>query len=104
MQYEVVVVVDPKVEPKDAEQKFSALLVKEGFTVSGMNPWGKRKFAYPIKRHVEGLYFSMTIVSETSKPAGFLAKLKMDETILRSLVLRKEIKREKSKSQIQNPN
>lgn len=104
MQYELVVVIDSKQDAKEAEEKLTTLLEKEGFALSDASMWGMRKFAYPLKKQTEGLYFSTTITSDKAKPAGLLAKLKKDETVLRTLVLKKEEKRKDQKSQIQNLN
>lgn len=90
MQYEFVAVVDPKNDGKDVQKLLTVLLEKEGFAISEMNPLGKRKLAYPIKKQTEGFYFSSTIASAKARPQGLLARLKMEEAVLRVLVLKKE--------------
>ncbi len=103
MNYDLVVIVRSGEDQEKAKQKISTLLEKEGFTVSEMSAWGKRKFAYPLKKQTEGLYFSTTIKSDKAKPAGLLAKLKLDETVLRTLVLKKEaVKSPKAEIKAQN--
>ena len=55
MQYDLVVVVDPKQEEKEATQKINTILEKEGFSVSVASSLGKKHLAYPLKKRTEEL-------------------------------------------------
>lgn len=94
MQYELVIVSDVKGDAKVVEKKLTELVEKEGFAVTEASMWGRRKLTYPLKKQTEGLYYSSTISSKTAKPHALLTKMKMDETILRVLVLKKELVKE----------
>ena len=88
MQYELVVVVDPTVEEKQAQEKLTALLAKEGFSISGSESLGKKPLAYPISKKREGLYLVLTI-SGKGNPATLTNRFKTEEYVLRSLVVKK---------------
>lgn len=72
-------------------QKFKELIEANG-TIESVDEWGKRRFAYPINKEVEGYY---TLINFTSSPA-FTAELdriyKITDGVLRSLIIKKEIK------------
>ena len=72
-------------------QKFKELIEANG-TIDSVDEWGKRRLAYPINKEVEGYY---TLINFTSAPA-FTAELdriyKITDGVLRSLIIKKEIK------------
>lgn len=72
-------------------QKFKDLIEANG-TIDSVDEWGKRRLAYPINKEVEGYY---TLINFTSSPA-FTAELdriyKITDGVLRSLIIKKEIK------------
>lgn len=87
MKYDLVVVVDPQADAKETQDKLTTLLEKEGFTVSDMSYWGKKTLAYPIKKHTEAHYFSCVISANSANPANLSQRFKLDEKILRFLIL-----------------
>lgn len=95
MNYQLVVVVDPKVEEKKAAETLTTLLQKEGFDISDVSWLGKKDLAYPIKKKQEGLFATFNISSDTATPNGLSAKFKLDDTILRVLVLKQKEGRKK---------
>lgn len=95
MQYELVVVVDPVQDAKETQDKLTALLEKEGFVVSGSQSWGKKPLSYRIKKQREGLYFLYNITSKTNKPKQLEARFKLEDMILRTIILKKEEKKAK---------
>ena len=89
MQYEFVIVVDTKEEDKKAQERLTAFFIKEGFSVSGVESLGKRMLAYPIKKRTEGLHLIFNL-SGSKNPTTTEIKLKQDEMVLRTMVLKKE--------------
>lgn len=92
--YETVFILSTKLgEDGTAEmvQKFKTLIEENG-TIDNVDEWGKRRLAYPINKEVEGYY---TLISFKSSPA-FTAELdriyKITDGVLRSLIIKKEIK------------
>ncbi len=89
MKYELVVIVDPKTEEKQAQAQLSTLLEKEGFTVSELKFWGKKRLAYPINKQTDGFYVSIMITGN-SKPQQILDRFKLEEMVLRALIIKQK--------------
>jgi len=74
-------------------QKFKTLIEANG-TIDSIDEWGKRRLAYPIKKQDDGYY---TLVNFPNSPA-FTAELdriyKITDGVLRSLIIKKEAKKE----------
>ena len=68
-------------------EKFVNLITANG-EVLGVNKWGKRRLAYPINDMPEGYYVVATYKAEGNFPAEFERLCKIDENILRSLVIK----------------
>ena len=75
---------------KASVEKFVGLISSAAETVYEVNEWGKRRLAYPINDKPEGYYVVVTFKSQPDFPAEFERLCKIDETILRSLVIRLE--------------
>lgn len=83
-------------------QKFKDLIAENG-TIDSVDEWGKRRLAYPIQKQEEGYY---TLISFTSAPA-FTAELdriyKITDGVIRSLIVRKEVKPQPAEPQKTEP-
>ena len=75
---------------KASVEKFVGLISSAAETVYEVNEWGKRRLAYPINDKPEGYYVVVTFKGQPDFPAEFERLCKIDETILRSLVIRLE--------------
>ena len=72
-----------------AVNKFTSL-IEANAEVVDVAKWGKRRLAYPINDMPEGYYVVVTFKSEPAFPAEFERLANIDETILRSMVIRLE--------------
>ena len=70
-----------------AVNKFTSL-IEANAEVIDVAKWGKRRLAYPINDMPEGYYVVATFKSAPDFPAEFERLAKIDETILRSMVIR----------------
>ena len=52
--------------------------------------WGVKKLAYPIEKEREGRYFCWQIKIEPSVLAGLKEKMKLEENIIRYLLIKKD--------------
>ena len=91
--YELVFIVQPEVE----EEPRAALVSKISQTVTELqgevkqvDPWGKRRLAYPIKKYREGFYFLMLMELPPTAVRSLEKALKLMEDVLRYLVVRQE--------------
>ena len=55
--------------------------------------WGKRSLAYDIAKHAEGIYAVLEVACEPATVAELDRQLGLNESVLRTKVLRREPKR-----------
>lgn len=84
----IVDVTDGENAVKASVAKFVGLIENNAETVIEVNEWGKRRLAYPINDKPEGYYVVVTFKSQPDFPAEFERLCNIDESILRSLVIR----------------
>ena len=84
----VVDVTDGEDAVKASVEKFVGLISSNAETVYEVNEWGKRRLAYPINDKPEGYYVVVTFKGNPEFPAEFERLAKIDENILRSMVIR----------------
>ena len=65
-------------------------IIEEKATVNSFDIWGNRRLAYLINDKDEGYYVLAQISAEPDFPAELERKFKIDENVMRYLVLRKE--------------
>jgi small subunit ribosomal protein S6 len=91
--YEVTFIVRPELD----EQALTAVVDKvKGFVTNGggqvseVNPWGRRRLAYPINKIREGQYVFIRAQLPAQMISGLERDLRLSEQILRFLVVRAE--------------
>ena len=65
-------------------------LIEANAEVIDVAKWGKRRLAYPINDMSEGFYTVVTFKAEPSFPSELERLMNIDESVMRSLVLRLE--------------
>ena len=89
--YELVLVISPEIPEEDVPStidKVSQFITGRGGEVAGVNRWGRRKLAYPIRRHLEGNYVLTQFRLDPDQVAGLEASLGLAEEVIRHLVVR----------------
>ena len=87
--YEIVYIIKPDFDEekyKEIVEKYSALVQSNGGEVLKVDPWGKRRLAYPIHDLNEGYYVLITFTSGPELPAELDRILKITDGIMRSLI------------------
>ena len=74
---------------KATVNKFTTLIADNGEIVD-IADWGKRRLAYPINDMNEGYYTVVTFKAEASFPSELERLFNIDETVIRSIVIRLE--------------
>ena len=89
--YELVFIVQPTME----EEPRAALVEQITQTISKLNgqvdqvdPWGKRRLAYPVKKHLAGFYYLMHINLPASTIRNLERNLRLMEDVIRHLIVR----------------
>jgi len=102
-QYELVGLFPTKMNDILAEKTLVDLCKANGFSVAAVDKWGIKPLAYPIKKEEKAYYLRLVIEGGDAK--ALLAAVKLDETMLRYLLVRlpdnqvekKEVKKGKEK-------
>ena len=70
-------------EMKKAEE----LIASHGGTVGDWDKWGRRKLAFPIKRHEDGIYAFLRFECEPSAIAKLGEAHRLNESIVRQMTI-----------------
>jgi small subunit ribosomal protein S6 len=93
--YEVMVILDPSLEERTIEpslDKYLNVIRKDGGTVDNVDVWGRRRLAYEVKKNAEGIYAVISLTCEPATVKEFDRQLTLNESILRTKVLRPDAK------------
>jgi small subunit ribosomal protein S6 len=91
--YEVMVILDPSLEERTIAPSLDTFLnvvKKDGGTVEKVDIWGKRRLAYEIDKHAEGIYAVIDLSAEPASVIELDRQLNLNESVLRTKVLRPE--------------
>lgn len=91
--YELMVIIDPEVDERTAAtnlDKFLEVVKADGGSVEKVDIWGKRKLAYEIKKHSEGIYAVVNFESSPAAAQELDRQLSLSEAVLRTKVLRQD--------------
>jgi small subunit ribosomal protein S6 len=89
--YEVMIIYDAEVdqaEIRSAVQRLTQLLESKGAEVGPVDHWGKRPFAYRLKRRWEGYYVVLQARAEPEAMSELGRTLTLADEVLRHKVLR----------------
>ena len=89
-QYEAVYIFDSTLEETAINEKlsrFHALVPQSSGEQPRLNHWGKRTLAYPIKKKETGYYVVANFQAEPAQLPEFERAIKLDDGVLRFLVV-----------------
>ena len=90
--YETIFIIDSTLDPEAItakKDKFVNIITKNG-EIGEIEDWGKRKLAYPINFKSEGYYVLVNFKAAVDFPKELDRRYRIDETILRSIIVRKD--------------
>jgi small subunit ribosomal protein S6 len=91
-QYELMVILDPSLDERQVApsmENFLNVIRNDGGTVEKVDVWGRRRLAYEIGKSAEGIYVVLDVNSEPASVKELDRQLNLNETVLRTKVLRK---------------
>ena len=91
--YEVMVILDPSLEERTIAPSLDTFLnvvKKDGGSVEKVDIWGKRRLAFEIDKHAEGIYAVIDLQAEPASVQELDRQLNLNESVLRTKVLRPE--------------
>ncbi len=91
--YELVFIVQPGME----EEPLNALVERMGKAISDLKGqvtqvtnWGRRRLAYPILKHRQGLYYLVEMDMPATAIRSLEKSIKLVEDVMRYLIVRKD--------------
>ena len=92
-QYEMVFIIQPEMDEEplaEVVEKISQTIVGLEGKVHQVEPWGKRRLAYTIKKYQDGFYFLMHMELPAQAVRSLERSLKLMEEVIRHLIVRTE--------------
>jgi small subunit ribosomal protein S6 len=93
--YEVAIVLAPTLTEDEVEQStetFKKAAEEKGAQIADIEQWGKRKLAYPIKKHTEGIYVIVTLEELSADAVSELERrFKVSDSVIRFLTIRTDL-------------
>ena len=89
--YEMVVVLSPDIGDDviaGSLERLQQSVTSRGGEVIDVNHWGRRRLAYPIKRHMEGNYVVSQIKFDPTQVPDLESSLRISEDVIRHLIVR----------------
>jgi len=94
--YEVMVILDPSQDERNVPQTLEGFLKavrNDGGSIENVDVWGRRRLAYEINKHEEGVYAVVDINSEPAAVKELERQLSLQEIVLRTKVVRRDNQR-----------
>ena len=90
--YELLLIITPDYDENEAEALTDQVkgIIENGGTLLKVDPWGKKRLAYPIRKRNEGYYVLYIFECAPSFVAELNQSLRVIETILRYMVVQYE--------------
>jgi small subunit ribosomal protein S6 len=89
--YEIMVILDPTLDERTVEPSLEAFLNvirSDGGRVDKVDIWGRRRLAYEILKHAEGIYAVVDVTAKPETVSELDRQLSLNESVLRTKVLR----------------
>ena len=89
--YELMVILRPDIaddELAGSLERLQQSVVGQGGEVASVDHWGRRRLAYPIKRHLEGNYVVSQIRLDPQRVSDLDGGLRIAEDVIRHLLVR----------------
>jgi small subunit ribosomal protein S6 len=97
--YEVMVILDPSLDERTVQpslETFLNVVRTDGGSVEKVEVWGKRRLAYEINKNPEAIYAILEVTAEPATVAELDRQLGLNESVLRTKVLRREPKKQRT--------
>lgn len=89
--YEIMVILDPTLDERTVAPSLEAFLNvirNDGGKVDKVDIWGRRRLAYEIAKHSEGIYAVLDVTAKPETVTELDRQLSLNESVLRTKVLR----------------
>src|SRR4029079_7711860 len=89
--YEIMVILDPTLDERTVApslETFLNVVRKDGGSVDKVDIWGRRRLAYEVAKHAEGIYAVVDLKAEPATVSELDRQLNLNESVLRTKVMR----------------
>lgn len=89
--YELIFIVQPDLDDEGLNaviERVGTIIAGQGGEVSKVDPWGKRRLAYPIRKLREGYYVRMEMKLPPDGVREIERDFKLTEPLIRYLIVR----------------
>ena len=93
--YEIMVILDPTLDERTVAPSLEAFLNvirSDGGKVDKIDIWGRRRLAYEIAKHAEGIYAVIDVTAKPQTVSELDRQLSLNESVLRTKVIRPEVR------------
>lgn len=90
-QYELIYITPPEITEEalaELHQQVAAVTERFGATIEKTENWGRRKLAYEIQRHREGVYVLEVINGPAAMTAELDRRLRVFDNVIRHMIVR----------------
>jgi small subunit ribosomal protein S6 len=97
--YEIGFVIDPEATEEDVKKVIDSvveIVKKAGGNIENVDEWGRRRLAYSIRGHNEGIYTFITADVGGTVFSDIERRLKLSEKVMRFIVFRLDDKMKKA--------
>ena len=92
--YEVMIILDPTLEERTIAPSldtFLSVVKRDGGSVEKVDVWGRRRMAYEIDKHAEGIYAVVDLQANPAAVQELDRQLNLNESVLRTKLMRPEV-------------
>ena len=90
--YELAAIFSAQADAAALKEKMKTILTENGASITAEDDWGSRALAYPIKKQSDGYYYFLTFSSDPSAISSMKKTLRLEESLLRYLIILDEHK------------
>jgi len=90
-----MVILDPNLEERTVApslDNYLEVVRKDGGSVDKVDVWGRRRLAYEVDKHSEGIYAVIELNAEPATVKELDRQLSLNESVLRTKVVRPSIR------------
>ncbi len=93
--YELMVILEPDLEERTVApslDQFLGVIRRDGGSVEKVDVWGRRRLSYEIDKRTEGIYAVVELTANPASVSELDRQLNLNEAVLRTKVLRPDIR------------
>lgn len=93
--YELMVILDPTLEERTVAPSldtFLGVVTRDGGAVEKVDIWGRRRLAYEIDKHADGIYAVIDMQAEPATVTELDRQLNLNDAVLRTKIVRPDTK------------